>query len=217
VRTFQQIIPVLILLSFVSGDLFSQTKHNIEIQLAPTLNYRTLKKDFGFNHGIALRFDVGLNYYYKITSKILVGSGIGFSRMGYNVYVNNSDSSNTAKIRLKYFRNLIEMPLLFRYNLKENDNNSFELAIGLINQIYLSEEIKSDESIYEYKMSYSEIKENGWRTYNISVLLGPRYNQSINDHIFLSLNPYFKYALLLFNNNVHDFCFGIKLGFGFNL
>jgi hypothetical protein len=216
-RIYKSIILILILLCFISGELFSQSKNNIEIQLAPTLSYRTLKKDYGFNHGVALRYDCGINYHQKITSKISLGSGIGFSRMGYNVYDYKSDSISTEKIKLNYFRNLIEIPIHFKYKLKENNNNSFELTIGLINQIYYSDEIKSDEINYEYRKSYSEIKENGWRTYNISILLGSRYNQNINDHMFLSLNPYFKYALLLFNNNIHDFCFGIKFGFGFNL
>jgi hypothetical protein len=193
----------------------SQGNNKIFIHGGPTLSYRKLVDEYNFDAHPALRYNIGFDFRRSIGCKIEIGSGIIYSKMGYNY--ESFSYLQTETIHMKYFRNFVEFPFLFCLKIKEQNKNTFLFDINLVNQFIISDELKAKEDEYdnfEGKRNLKDFKESNLRYYNIAVQLGPSYRRELNPSLIFSISPEFKYSLLNMNN-IHDWSIGLNIGLGY--
>lgn len=212
------VLKLLIVLLNIPTMLSGQSKHYWEFNFAPTLSYLFIDGESKFNnYGMVLRYDIGINYGYAITNKIDLFTGIGYSRMGFNLTINDPQGTGAVSEVLDYtlYRDFLEFPISSRYNFKIVGKNSFYLGAGIINQIYFYGEtiVRKSSKDFVYKHSYSDLKEVGLKTYNLALIIAPTYQRELSDKFYLTINPFFKYGLLSLNN-IHDLSIGLKVGTG---
>ena len=211
----------LISLLFLSTllNLTGQTNH-FEFSISPTLSYRTLVEDY-FNHQVGLRYDIALDYYSTISNTVVFGTGLGFSRMGYNARLNAYDQNGIAyTVKLYTARDFIELPMYMGYWVKRSNQKPILLNLSFVNQVFVHQIAKIKDSEFnnnnDSEESFSEIRNSNLKIYNIAVKLGATYEQNLENNLSLRINPFFKYGLLNMNN-VHDFALGLKIGLGYQL
>jgi hypothetical protein len=193
----------------------SQDYNKVFVYAGPTITYRKLSENY-FDAKPALRYNFGIYYKRSINPKFEIGSGIGYSKMGY--CYESPGYQITETIHLKYHRNFLEIPLLFSLNLKEQNKNGILINLNIINQLFISEEVKVKEDGYdsfEYKRKLRDFKDSNFKYYNIAIQLGLCYRRDLNQNLLLSVSPAFKYSLLDMDN-IHDWNIGLDIGMGYS-
>jgi hypothetical protein len=195
----------------------SQTVNKVELHIAPTLSYRTLDKEHvDLNHTTGVRFDIGMSYMRLIKQKIRIGTGIGYSKMGYNLSDTYPDYyGDPVALDYKFFRNFIEIPLKFSLKVNNESENSFFIDFNIINQLFMSQFTRSLNDDPDEYLSFSDLKDSDMKIYNLAILIGATYEKSFNNNICLNIAPFFKYGILSLDN-VHDWNAGLKIGIGYN-
>lgn len=199
-------------------DIGVYAQKQISFYFAPTASYRKFTKDLGINDDIGMRFDVGLKYQFFIKEKLFVGSGLTYSRMGYNYKV-YYEEYGIGKIKIELYRDFLELPILFSYQLYNKKKNKFFIDFNLRNQLFVQEKTKMggefpDDLNLNQKKSFSDLRDSDFKLYNIAIQLGFTYQRQLNDKFSLNISPFYKYGLLDMAN-IHDLSFGIKLGIGY--
>lgn len=207
--------PLYFLILALPVELSAQ-HHQIDFSISPTICYRSLDNDPGISHQAGIRYDLEIAYYYQLNNSFQVGTGAGYSRMGFN-YSGNYIYANGTEVqdKIKFFRDFMEFPLLLNYTLKTSGRSIIKLNFGLINQWLFSEKTTS---LYEPEIreTYSDLKNNGLKTYNIAVRAGISFEKAINSRFHYSLTPFMKYGVLSMNN-LHDLSIGLKISAGVNI
>lgn len=199
----------------INCDIFSQTKNQVDFYFSPTLSYRKLKESHGLEHKMGFRYDLGVNYQRQLSQKVFIGTGLGYAHMGYN-YPRYIEYSTLDTIDYIFYRDFIELPLLFNYTLKDYGRNKFQIDLNLINQLFIREETKvkqSDKKEYEEKLNFNELRKRYMDFYNVAILFGITYHRDFEKNIFLKISPFFKYGILSLDN-IHDWSVGLKIGIG---
>jgi hypothetical protein len=198
--------------------VYNETKcqdfNKVFLYTGPTLTYRKLSESL-FDANPALRFDIGFEYKRNISHKIEIGSGISYSKMGYNYEFYYGPTLETVNIR--YYRNFIEFPLLFSFDIKDFGKNSILINTNLINQILISDQTKAKQDGYEnfeYKRELRDFKESDLKFYNMALQLGITYRRELSKNLLLNISPEFKYSLLNMDN-IHDLSIGLYIALGF--
>jgi len=196
----------------------AQQKNLIDFYFAPTFSSINLNREVYVKPKLGLRFDLGINYQRIVSDKFLLGSGIGFSRMGYNTeQPAHIDGVGTGDYwHIRKYRDFIELPLMAGYLLVKDEKKSITFDLSIINQLLIGvQEKETDNKLlgYPIKYSFSELKSRGWDTYGLSLLVGGSYRKSISDSLNLRLSPFVKYGLIKMGSS-HDYSVGLKIGLG---
>lgn len=202
---------VLLFFCFLSAKLEAQTQHEFRLYWAPTLSYRSVEKG-SFPHQKAMRYDIGVNYLYSINDKLKIGSGLVFSRKGFDIDEVSVGMYDITSNSYKYYRDFVEIPLFAELKLKANDKYSLSFDMGLVNQLYIHE--STEGNIYgNIDNSYSDLIDAKYKTYNLAPYLGFSYHRVFNEKLSLIIAPFFEYGLFSLNN-IHDYSLGLKIGIG---
>jgi hypothetical protein len=214
-----------LILFYLTFTVFTeaQEKSQIDVFLSPTLSYRKLETDYGLGHTMGLRYDVGINYNRFFLKNLSLGTGFYYSRMGYNLPkmadIDSNGNPTGESFDLIIKRDFIEFPINCGYILKRDESKNIMVNIGFINQILINQEIKINGNatfMSESKYSYSDLKEQNTKTYNLAIMFGGAYNKYLDNNLILEIMPFFKYGLLNMNN-IHDYSIGLKIGLGYKL
>jgi hypothetical protein len=158
---------------------------------------------------------LGFEYRRTILHKIEIGSGISYSKMGYNYEIYYGQTLESLNMR--YYRNFLEFPVLVSFAIKDFGKSNLLINSNLINQILFNEQTKAKQEGYEnfeYKRTLKDFKESDLKYYNIALQLGITYRLDLNENLLLNISQEFKYSLLNMNN-IHDLSIGLIIGLGF--
>ncbi len=211
-------VTILFFLFMSRTNLSGQTNH-LELSVSPTLSYRNLVQEY-VNHQIGLRYDFGLDYFSTINSTVVFGTGLGYSRMGYNARLDTyAPNGSVYRAKLSTSRNFVELPIFMGYWVKKQQKKPVLLSLSFVNQVLVSQIVKTNDSesnIYNSKDRFSDIRYSNLKIYNIAVKLGATYEHNLVNNISIKYSPFFKYGLMNMNN-IHDFSLGLKIGLGYYL
>jgi hypothetical protein len=210
-----KIISVLLFMVFLCCKIYSQSVNQFEVYFTPTGSYRLLKDKTGYDERMAPRFDAGIAYRKIFMNKVAVGTGLDFSKMGYNgsYYYAYSDDI----IDYRYNRYFLELPLLFSYGFVKKGKDNLILDLGLVNQFLFHTKLNIRQNKFrnfEEVMTYKELRDQKQDVYNFAVQAGITYQRNLTEKWTLRFTPAFKFSVLSMNN-IHDWTVGLKLGVGY--
>jgi hypothetical protein len=152
----------------------------------------------------------------QIKPKVRLGTGIIYSKMGYNMTFGGVDLyGDPVSMEYKFFRNFIEIPLKLSLKINDNTESLYLFDVNIINQVFISEYSKSLNDNPSFYSSFSDLRKNEMKVYNIAIQAGITYQKSFNSNLYLKISPFIKYSIFSLNN-IHDCSAGIKIGIGRN-
>lgn len=210
-------LVLLLLVIFPLGlDGISQTVNQAELHGTPTISGIKYDRSYLNEHtSVDFRFDIGVSYMRLLKPKFRIGTGITYSRMGYNTsYSNhgNLNQGNPINLEQNIYKCFIELPIKFSSQIGNNAVHSFFFDVNLINQLLICTFTESNYGIYYDKVSFKELKDNNRSVYNVAFQIGATYQKSFTNNLYFGLAPFFKIGILYSN----DWSAGLKVAMGFN-
>jgi hypothetical protein len=149
------------------------------------------KKEWGgtnTNPKAVMRFHLGLQAEYTLSDKFSLSAGIQYSAKGArykgDVPYYSPETGGLTVLPVVYKKRLayIDVPILVNYRLSDQ----FDILLGVQPSILLSAKIRNDENAQKaYNLPKKEDARDSYKTFDVAVLIGPRYR--INERMYFQL------------------------------
>lgn len=176
----------------------------IELAGGPTMAYRILTgekeyKDWFDDERPIFSYEGGLRLVYQVNEQWSMGSGLTYSRKGYDwkALVTDIYGFPTREISPNHVSSFIELPFFARYIFKENKSVKLYAHSGFAANFLLRERLQMLDSS-NGKLYYYTFKESVARSFNIGLLLGIGGSFRLSESWYLGLEPTVNSQLLPF-------------------
>lgn len=149
-----------------------------------------------------IKNDIGFKLYLSKKEKFKFVTGL--------IYTNKGWKDEYPDLIVKRNYSFITIPLILDFQLLKKEKISFHLPIGLVPEILIDYDKRTDNGEQKYDIDSKYI--GNWD--NTSFHLGLRLNYSLKENVCLMIEPNLNYQLLM-NEHRRMYDYGIEIGIGY--